>query len=488
MLAIRAVNSLPLPQVVWPTVVLAAAISVAGTFLLSQMLVRQDGGVEWQEAPQDVDELHFAWVSDCSEYQEWQSWILLWSILQHMGSDAVVTWLISGCSEAQRSHRWKRHQKLFPTHHALRLFFTAAHVRDEALNDTYPPYNRPHAILHWVRTAALDPRAWVVLLDPDMLMLTPLKLPSYSAGAHRVGPQISGGSAEEIIYRGRAPLVDALGLPAMGQRYKYLGARWEKAALRLDDICEAGYEGCLRLGGDELAEFYSAGPPWIVRFGDLKRAAPLWQAYVPRVRRQYRHLIAEMYAYSLAFASLRIRHALFDHFVVSYPGAPAGEQAWSWVDGAGPDADGDSCASEGPLQGPRLPSFLHYCEIYHVEDWYFQKRDVPHGNALSCEAPLFAEPPQDMLHRARATSDVAAEAEHRWERQRVRQAWFLCALLSAMNRAAIGLRRGLCPHGFNSSRSFRVPFPHGDFYEALQGFFRSMPSPDSRLGQHHATG
>merc|ERR1712190_344122 len=90
-----------------------------------------------------------------------------------------------------------------------------------------------------------------------------------------------------------------------------------------------------------MAEFFTVGPPWIVRFRDLKRAAPLRQVYTPRIRKQYKQLIAEMYAYSLAFASIGVRHALFDHFVVSYPNAPVDEQAWLWIDDVN---DANSCA------------------------------------------------------------------------------------------------------------------------------------------------
>ena len=68
---------------------------------------------------------------------------------------------------------------------------------------------------------------------------------------------------------------------------------------------------------------------WITSFGALRRAAPFWREYLPKIRQQYPKLIAEMYAYSLAFATLGVRHALFDHSVVSYPGAPEDEQAWT---------------------------------------------------------------------------------------------------------------------------------------------------------------
>merc|ERR1719293_622823 len=81
-----------------------------------------------------------------------------------------------------------------------------------------------------------------------------------------------------------------MGLPAMGQRYEYMSKRWADAALQLDSICEADAKECLALNAEAISEFFAVGPPWVVRFQDLQRAAPLWQAYTPRIRRTFRSL------------------------------------------------------------------------------------------------------------------------------------------------------------------------------------------------------
>lgn len=411
------------------------------------------------------EDVIFVWVSDCSSYQEWQSLALMWSIYKHQGPSTAVTRLISGCTTAEEVERRSEHALAFPAAAQGRppeLFFTAAHVHEEALNDTYPPYNRPHSIAQWVEASSARPGTRVVLLDPDMVMLARLILP-------RIGA-----SPESVLYRGQAPLEEALRLPAVGQRYRYMAKRWPKAQLRLGEICESWAQGCLSLTAEEVEEHFSVGPPWIIAFRDLRRAAPLWRAYVPRVRKQYRELIAEMYAYVLAFASLGVRHAVLDHFVVSYPNAPPGEHAWQWVEDSAA-ADAEQCSTIGRSRissANRLPTFLHYCEIYQVEGWYFRKRHVPHEQILDCSSPLFAEPGPEPLRRRQAEvqrSDSVTD----WDRQAVRQAWFLCALLSALNEAVGGVRAGLCPGGrFNETRSLRVPYPKGDFYEALQAFFK----------------
>lgn len=436
----------------------------------------------------DEEQLHFAWVSDCSGYQEWQSLALLWTIYKFQGPLTAVTRLISGCSPEEQAERRRAHALVFPAAGPGRrggpeLFFTEARVREEALNDTYPPYNRPHSLAQWVDSVALHPSTRVVLLDPDMLMLAPLRLPAAET------------TSEEVLYRGRLPWPEAsrrLSHRAIGQRYRYMGARWRAAGLDLAEICEAGAKGCLDLTEEEVAEFFSVGPPWVVRFSDLRRAAALWRVYTPRVRRQYRQLIAEMYAYVLAFASIGVRHLVVDHFVVSYPNAPEGEHAWPWVEeavasGADPcassaaasaSASSASASSAAPGRadggGRRGPTFLHYCEIYHVEAWYFRKRDVPHEEVLSCHAPLFAQPPDNLLQR-RLPDQLARTAEgarDEWARREIRQAWFLCTLLSTLNGAVAAARAATCPGGaFNGSHALRAE-PGGQFYEALRGFFR----------------
>eukprot|EP00929_Paragymnodinium_shiwhaense_P061750 TRINITY_DN30869_c0_g1_i1.p1 TRINITY_DN30869_c0_g1~~TRINITY_DN30869_c0_g1_i1.p1 ORF type:complete len:482 (+),score=10.14 TRINITY_DN30869_c0_g1_i1:165-1610(+) len=418
----------------------------------------------WSEGER---ELHFAWVTDCSPYQEWQSLALIRTIYQHQGASTAITRLISGCESKDEKDRIRTHEAAFPTgsdRSTPNLFFTEAHIRNEELNDTYPPYNRPFSIARWVASGNLHPDTLVVLLDPDMVMLAPLRLPL---------------QGNDLLYRGQGGLEGARKLPALGQRYRYLGGRWEQTAFELEKICEVEAAGCLDLTRDDVAEFFSVGPPWIMSFGDLRRAAPLWYTYTRRIRRQSKQLIAEMYAYSLAFASLGVKHALFDHFVVSYPNAPSDEQAWAWIDDAISNG-ADSCSGDPPGSAvhsmgnaPLMPTFLHYCEIYHVEDWYWRKREVNHSQIMTCSEPLFAEVPPEKLRKWRATSSRRADSGSEnsdWNRNSLRQAWYLCHLLPALNSALVSVREALCPEGYNDARSSRV-LPKDAFSEALAAFF-----------------
>lgn len=408
------------------------------------------------------DVMIFLWVSDCTGYQEWQSQVLIWSIYRHHGPYAAITRLISGCDEAGERNAYKTHATLWPSsqYRTPTLFFTPAHIRNEELNETYPPYNRPHSTLLWVQTDPLPPETMVVFLDPDMALLAPLELPlqAYTPLAAN-------------LYRQSAPLAEAQKLRAVGQRYLYMSARWDAAKLQLKDICEPDAEGCLRLTQQEVAEFYAVGPPWIMRFEDLQRAAPLWEVYTPRIRKQYQQLIAEMYAHSLAMASINVPYALFDHFVVTYPPQPVvpPQQGWQWID----ESPHDPCEADvrfKPPSGTQFPIFLHYCEVYYADDWYFMKRNVKPSTVLSCGEPLLGEPPSD-LHARKVRSRSPEDDHHAdWDRTSKRQTWYLCVLLSVINAAAVDLRGRLCPSGFNTTKELRY-YPKGALNKALRDFF-----------------
>ena len=66
------------------------------------------------------------------------------------------------------------------------------------------------------------------------------------------------------------------------------------------------------------------------------------------------------------------------------------------------------------------PTFLHYCEIYFCEAWYWRKRNVPHADVLQCESPLSAVPPMCLLERKRAET---AGDNSSYGAESVRQVW-----------------------------------------------------------------
>ena len=101
-----------------------------------------------------------------------------------------------------------------------------------------------------------------------------------------------------------------------------------------------------------------------------------------------------MYAYSMAAAHENLPHLRMDHFMISNTDSPG--EGWEWI-----DALEDPCLP--PIDGiyfpgKPLPTFVHFCQGYHIGELTFQKRRVP-KNIFSCEHPMLLEPPND-VHNA----------------------------------------------------------------------------------------
>ena len=80
---------------------------------------------------------------------------------------------------------------------------------------------------------------------------------------------------------------------------------------------------------ESIARFVAAGPPYVVAAGDMHDIAVAWSEFAPRVYAQYPHLLAEMYAYCIAAAHLRLPHMLIDSMMVSQSGN--GGEGWKLV-------------------------------------------------------------------------------------------------------------------------------------------------------------
>ena len=126
---------------------------------------------------------------------------------------------------------------------------------------------------------------------------------------------------------------------------------------------------------------------------DMYQIALKWTEFVPKVHAQYPYLLAEMYAFCIAAAHLKLRHQLIDSLMASNPGT--GGEAWPLVDKI-PPAEMCEFARHPDHSKYALPSVIHLCQRYSVGDvWFFGKRRIPH-DIYACETPLFAEPPADL--------------------------------------------------------------------------------------------
>ena len=81
-------------------------------------------------------------------------------------------------------------------------------------------------------------------------------------------------------------------------------------------ICGAG-SPCLETSRRDAEKHYPIGPPYVLHHNDFRRLAPVWREFAPKVYAQYPDLLAEMYAYCMAAAHLRMPHARVNHWMLS---------------------------------------------------------------------------------------------------------------------------------------------------------------------------
>lgn len=349
---------------------------------------------------------HFIVNSDCSAYQQWQVLTQIHSAraIQQVGR---YTWIVSGCSDEKgddkdqlaRSQIEEIVQEHFPSspNDALipnvhfspdfsnmsvyggpfadgtkkRTFLNRqGNVQKSNYGNHYHFNNKPNGLAHWAEQHyshhAKNEDEAVVLIDPDFLFLTPFHL-----------------SNDSRPLPGR-PVAAAYGL----------GSQW----LDFDRAAICGHASPCTNVTD--ARPYSVGPPYIIHARDVVRLSQAWSKFVPPTYDQYPLLYAEMFAYSMAAAHLKMPHTLrnnlFSGCMVGWPkqqhrtslpgpSARAFVESSSSSSGAAPKWDGPASCFLPPLTPP---PFLHYCRRYAFENpngtfFFVAKRKIPH-DILDC--------------------------------------------------------------------------------------------------------
>lgn len=408
-------------------------------------------------------EVHVIFSTDCSGYQHWQS-IALWYSSRQAGQRGAVTRIASGCDDDAKQRiavEWREIDEtgLFRCHHAPK----------GELKGNYKYSNKPSGLYHWLTNADPKPfvdetRGIVALLDPDMLLLRPLTAAVGVGLVKRPGvvkarfdasgqPRVLAGGDKELD--ALPPLV-AEGRP-VAQEYG-IGGAWGNAGkpnarpswkdFDRNRVCGTG--PCTRTDAREADAHYSVGPPYLVHAADALKIAKSWTDAVPHVHDQYPHLLAEMYAYSMAAANLSLPHTQIHNLMVSNVGA--GGEGWDWVDGTASSVCQGAGLSTPPTDtvrwdarftnrdhapGPAAPSVLHFCQSYKAADHKFGKHSVRH-DLFSCDAPLFAFDPAKLARYAADAADTS-------DRKPLRSVYFLCNILPRLNAALLEYKRTVCP-------------------------------------------
>ena len=172
-------------------------------------------------------EVHVVFSTDCSGYQHWQS-IALWYSSRMAGQRGPVTRIASGCDEQQQRAIAREWRDIDDTGEFRAHFAPAGELRGN-----YKYSNKPSGLYHWLTHATFS-ETYVILIDPDMLMLKPLTV-DVAAGLTR-GPRNAKKQYEFVDGNGVAQLLGVFQTPAdrvrkgrpAGQHFG-IGGVWARA-------------------------------------------------------------------------------------------------------------------------------------------------------------------------------------------------------------------------------------------------------------------
>jgi len=391
-----------------------------------------------------VTRLHVVFSTDCSTFQHWQSYLLFFSAWK-AGQPGHVTRIASGCTPEEQvlAQEWhERHvSRAMAPGQRYKIHFTPKFtmvMKDGNVVGDYKFFNKPLGLKHWMENgegmgvnsetgSVEDEDAVVILIDPDMVFLRPIGT-DYSSERETIFSRKDETWTTKVQH----------GFP-FAQMYG-LGVQWQ--TFNLESITGDPDTPAKTVTKADGRSHYAAGPPYIGTARDMYHIAVKWTEFSPRVHAEYPYLLAEMYAYCIAAAHLKLPHKLIVSGMISNTGSPLAE-AWPFVDKI-PANEICQIASTANHARYAVPNVIHYCQRYMIGKWFFGKRSMKR-DFFTCESPLMAEPPQDIATcKFQIKPPGTGTKVDLNEKQAKRNAFVLCGMISLLNDAGLFYKTNHC--------------------------------------------
>ena len=378
--------------------------------------------------PRGDDDIHIIYSTDCGEYQDWQSWLLHYSV-QKVGQKGPITRLASGCTQEQQDRLVELYQTL-PENH--RVHFTPDYSIDPKSGERFPYYNKPYSVKHFLAHSDPPVQETVIgLIDPDMILLRRL-----TPRVDEVDLKLIRTFHHHDDVRGYDPWVTE-GHP-VAQHYG-LGGKWTSWE-DLEHIVQDPFSPALRVENDEATQEYPAGPPYMAHTRDWVKLTEKWTNFVQRTFTGHPGILAEMYAFSIAAAHLEMPHTIARGYMVSNPkGAPL--EKWEPIEAMDDSALCDPLTKAEELG---MPIVLHYCQMYRLGKYMFGKRRPELHGIFECDGPLLEEPPKH-VGTLRVRLHPRKRVEQVDKKLAARNAFPLCTITRMLNEAILDFRKRNCP-------------------------------------------
>jgi hypothetical protein len=399
------------------------------------------------DGPRQHDDglLHIIFSSGCNYFQHWQSEMLL-ATAHMIGQRGRVTRIVSGCHDKKAENIAHEHQTfpggkndmLVPIDEMLKsvnpnfgLYITPSF--EEARN--FPWINKPSSIDYFMRNARdeLDKygETVIAILDPDFVFIRPLtQVPQAPNDMIRTRSEAKFG--DNVVVKGRP----------VAQRYG-LEAGWVRK-FPVADIIGDPNSHALTYTSHTAANLFSVGPPLILHVDDLTNLAVLWSQYMRPVLKIETDILADMWAYCMAAAHLKLEHVILDHYMISTTGSVG--EGFKWVDEWENTKMSCHAPPRTPPPGLHAPTFLHLASNFKAplsKEWMFHKGHVP-ASILDCGSPLIKEAPDDLY-------DISEREKHTKQ-----HAWIICNAVSRLNDMLLRHKQKYCPAGFEQRKLVRL--------------------------------
>ncbi len=116
-------------------------------------------------------------------------------------------------------------------------------------------------------------------------------------------------------------------------------------------------------------------------------------------------------------------------------------EGWSFIDRLSAETVCNKASNPNHHRDP-LTNVIHYCQIYHLGDWFFSKYKLT-PNFFSCECPLLAFPPAEIGY-FNYTVSSKGEKKSSDEEHSKREAYMLCGIVFLLNEASLFFKSGYC--------------------------------------------
>eukprot|EP01031_Cornospumella_fuschlensis_P028836 gene28835-34804_t len=398
-----------------------------------------------------LSKLHIVFSTGCNFYQNWQSLLVFHSAMV-VNQPGYITRIASGCLEEEQKEIFEQYK--------YRVHFTPDYSVDAKSKKSFHYNNKPYGVQHWLANAkpAVSEDTIVVIIDPDMIFLRPITA------------QIKGNPLN-LYLKDFDPTKDTIPLKVQrrvpASALYGIGAPWTTPEYNTDFnrsyICGSS-SPCLKVTWAEGVRSYAVGPPYLVHVKDLVGLAGKWAEFMPRVFERHTSVLADMYAYSMAAAHLELPHFTLNSYMVSNIND---EEGWAHVDALGKKVcsamdyvyqdirkmqsgtyTGKYTIPEYIYPSALLPNFLHYCQPYHVGQWFFHKLRFKQS-MMTCDSPLLSSLSPDIasiFHTKHAGKTVEITP-----RQTSRGGFALCTIHAAINRMLIYYKHKMCRGGIKKA-------------------------------------